>query len=266
MSRSHWNEAAKIWQQIGEPLKPPGEALQHYAEAVSLWQGLEPRVLLMGVTQELFAFPWPSGTSISALDNSADMIKNVWLGPPEAAFLGDWRDMPLTDGSFDLAVCDGGLTLLPYPEGHLQVSRELSRILAENGLCVFRLHICPAAREEPAQVFAALAGGEIPDISHFKLRIAAAMQTDPESGVVLADIWDALIRFAPDLDALAESIGWPIEHMRSIETYRGSANVYRFMTLEQIESVFPEFHLERVWRPTNPLQRMCPVAAFRKRT
>jgi len=235
---THWSGMSRNWGETMPPLKPSPQDLEVFQNASRQHLNETSTVLILGVTQELYRLAWPLGTTIMAVDRNEDMIANVWPGPPGSALCADWRAIPLNPGLVQVFLCDGGITCLSYPSGVRAVATELRRIAASPARAIVRLYVPPSVPEEPDEVLADLGAGRISNLSEFKLRIATAMQADPETGVTLADIWNVLERFAPDRNALAKRIGWRREHLDAIDTYRGSTEIYRFPTLEQVALIF----------------------------
>lgn len=68
---AHWQTFAARWSRLGPPLRPGPEDVEHFRRALGDTPG---ECLLLGVTPEL------SGLSarLTALDNSADMIRALW--------------------------------------------------------------------------------------------------------------------------------------------------------------------------------------------
>jgi hypothetical protein len=87
-------------------------------------------------------------------------------------------------------------------------------------------------------------------------------------GVELGTVWRAIHEVAPDLEGLASRIGWPVEHMLVINTYRGSTNRYHFVTVDQVCGMFCrnpggfEVHSLRV--PSYELGEQCPTLVLRR--
>lgn len=266
---AHWHNIAGQWDQVGSPLRPCAEDQAVYADALSRWGGAgAPRGLILGVTPELYHLPWPEGSHVSAMDRTQRMIDLVWPGPRGDALCADWRDLPLETGSRDIALCDGGIIMLPYPDGHAAMVQGLARVLAPGGLCVFRLYVLPATRETPEAVLDDLLGGRIPNLNILKLRLGMAMQVRPEEGVQLSHVWEALHQVAPDFSQLATDIGWPLEHLLAINTYRECPSRYYFLTLTEVCRLFCEqpggFQRDSIHEPTYPLGERCPLVFFRR--
>src|SRR4051794_34579164 len=104
MQTAHWGSLAGVWKQVASPLRPTAEDQQNYLRLAQPWIDRHgaPRVLLLGVTPEIYRLPWPAGTDFLAINRSAAMIEQVWPGSREQALEADWLDLPLAAGSRDL--------------------------------------------------------------------------------------------------------------------------------------------------------------------
>jgi len=264
VDRGHWAEIARRWALVGPPLRPSPEDVARYAEVVA------PRGLILGVTPEIFHLPWPDGADVLALDHTRAMIEAVWPGPPGAAVCADWTDMPLEPASRDVALCDGGIHLLAWPEGQAAMVENLARVVVGGGLVALRLFTPPVEPETPAAVLDDLLGGRVANLNVLKLRLGMALQPDPAEGVALASVYAALTEVAlPDgLPALAESIGWDVEHLLAIESYRDSPNRYYFVSFEQVRDLFcvdpGGFDLVSVQVAGYDLGDRCPLLVLRR--
>ena len=232
---NHWRTIALRWAEIGAPLRPVPEDVKLVADEALAWtknNGRAPRVLILGVTPELCRLDWPKGTSVCAVDQSPDMIRAVWPGDPAQVTTSNWLDVGSVhaSGLFDIVVCDGGLHLLPYPDGQSQLSQVIAKLLTPKGLAIFRLFALPKVSESIAQVLAALANGKITDMNRLKLRVGMALQKDSTTGACLGDVWNCIAAVEPDLAALARRLGWRREHAEALVSYRDSSNRYYFST------------------------------------
>jgi SAM-dependent methyltransferase len=270
MSR-HWPEVAHRWKQIGPPLRPVAEDVASFERAVHLF-ALEkgaPRALILGVTPELYSLGWPVGSDVHAVDHTPAMIEVVWPGPREAVSCSEWTEVPFPDGSRDIALCDGGLHLLSYPSGQRALAKELERVLAPGGLFAIRLFLPPAKRESAQQVLDDFLGARVANLNELKLRLGPALTESAESGVELDGIWRAVHAVAPDLDRVAERLGWTREHLGAIETYRGSHVRYHFVTLAEVTRLFctegSGFELLSKHEPSYPLGERCPIVVLRRK-
>ncbi len=268
---AYWPRIARDWRHVRPPLRPAAQDVEFCLSAVREWAGAgrAPRVLLLGVTPELYHLPWPAGTDILAADRSQSMIDCVWPGPREAALCSDWRTLALADGSRDIALCDGGLHLLKYPEEQRQLAMLLNRVLSDGGLCILRLYVPPASRESPGAVLSDLLQARIPNMSNLKLRLGMSLQETASEGVELAAVWRALKDAAPDLARLASDVGWPLEETLAINAYRDSGDRYCFVSVHEATDLFCTspggFDLRQVCVPTYELGAQCPTLVLRKR-
>lgn len=267
----HWPGIARLWQQTGPPLRPTQEDIGLCWDAVQewVWRRGTPRVLLLGVTPELYLLPWPKGTDFQAVDRTQAMIDGVWPGPKEAVQCADWREFDLPNGSRDVVLCDGGLHLLAYPQEQHKLVEVLRRILSDEGLCIFRLYVPPPQRESPDAVLKELLDGSISSLNILKLRLGMALMESASEGVELGRVWRAIHAAAPDLEELALRIGWPVEHILAINTYREAAARYHFVTVDQVSDMFccspGGFEVLRLRMPSYELGERCPTIVLRRR-
>ena len=227
-----------------------------------------PRALILGVTVEICQLPWPWGTHLMALDRTEAMIHAVWPGERSQAICGDWLAMPLAPASRDVVFCDGGVAMLPYPQGTRRLVASLQQVLVPGGVCALRLYVPPPKRELAEAVLEDLLAGRIANLNVLKLRLGMALEGDAHTGIELGSIWNAIHEVAPDFGALAVRIGWDINHLSAINTYRGSTVRYYFPTAEQVLAVFAErtgaFDLQQVRHPSYALGERCPIIVLRR--
>ncbi len=266
-----WPDIAVQWRRIGPPLRPSAQDINFCLDAVLDWfrnQGAPPRVLLLGVTPELYHLPWPEGTDFLAVDRTPEMIDYVWPGPEDGVSCIDWRRMMLPGCSRDIVLCDGGLHLLAYPEEQRRLARLLKEIVSDRGLCIFRLYVPPPCRENPESVLRDLMDGRISSLNIFKLRLGMSLSNSTAEGVELDAVWRALHDATPDLGRLASRLDWPLEHIMAINTYRGSKARYYFSTLDQVSDLFCDgqggFEIYRVRLPTYDLGDRCPTLILKR--
>jgi SAM-dependent methyltransferase len=170
------------------------------------------------------------------------MIENVWQGPRSDALLADWRQVPLPARSIDLAYCDGGFHLLDFPDGQTKLCAEIERLLDQDGRFITRLFTPPTVKQTPEQVLDDLMAGRIPSLNHLKPRLWMALQETAEAGISVGQVWEWLHALAPNWSELAAKLGWPVEHLSAIDSYRGSSARYHCVTLEQVEAMFCDAH------------------------
>lgn len=267
LPEGQWPKAARFWPRIGAPLRPAAEDLRFIESLLHDRAGQPLRGLILGVTPEFQRLPWPEGSRINALDRTPEMIEYVWPGNREQAVLGDWRDIPWPEAEFDLVLCDGGLHLLDYPDGQTAMVKELARVLKPGGLALFRLFTPPPAAEPAAAVLEDLMAGRIRDLNCLKLRLGNALQSGPETGVALAEVWRTLRDGTSDWQTLSERIRWPLEQLEAIDAYRDNPAHYHFVSPEQVDALFAEYGFERTARllPDYVMGGQCPTHVFTKK-
>ena len=224
----------------------------------------EARYLILGVTPEYYAMAIAG--SVQAIDRTPEMIRYVWPGQPSQAETGDWRQMPWQTPAFDIALCDGGLQLVGYPDGISAVARELHRVLIPDGLFIVRLFTPPETAETSDNVLQDLVKGNIPNLNVLKLRLGMAMQISAECGAALHDIWTRLYDAAGSWPELAERLSWPLEHLLAIEAYRESPARMHYFTLHQAITVFEHSGFMHLESRTGDyvLGAQCPTLCFRR--
>jgi SAM-dependent methyltransferase len=270
MSTEHWPLLARSWEQSGSPLRPCQEDEAAYFRLAREWmdQYGTPRVLLLGVTPEIYRLPWPEERSFRAIDRTAAMIEHVWPGPRDEATQAGWLDLPLPSGSRDLAFCDGGLHLLDFPHSQKKVVDRLHDVVAPGGRCIFRLFVPPPERESPEAVMIDLFSGRIGNLNILKLRLGMALQESGESGVAVRDVWQKLRGEASSWDGLASRLGWPLDYLQTIDAYRDSQARYHFVSVDQVRELFcaeGQFIYRGHHTAAYPLSERCPLIVFERR-
>lgn len=241
VKQEHWPAMARAWDQSGAPLRPSPQDVAAYHRGAQAWmQGRDaaPRVLLLGVTPEIYNLPWPAGRDLLAVDRTPAMIAHVWVGKPEEVLQASWLELPLPSASRDIALCDGGLHLLDHPAGQKKLVERLHEVLAPGGRCIFRLFTPPAKKESARAVLDDLIAGRVANLNVLKLRLCMALQDSTKGGVAVKKVWETLRALAPDWETLALRLGWPLEHLAAIDVYRESDARYHFMSVDQVRELF----------------------------
>jgi SAM-dependent methyltransferase len=269
-SKEHWPEMAWAWDESGAPLRPSAEDVEGYHRRAKEWWSVHgsPRVLLLGVTPEIYKLPWPEDREFIAVDRTPAMIAHVWKGRPEEVLQASWLELPLPPASRDIALCDGGLHLLDHPVGQKKLVERLHEVLAPGGRCILRLFTPPDIKESAQTVLGDLLAGGVANLNILKLRLGMAMQTSLESGVAVKDVWQALRALAPDWESLAHGLGWPVAHLAAVDAYRGSDARYYFMTVDEVTELFcgDGRFVSLGWDvPHYALGERCPIIAFERR-
>lgn len=266
----YWARIVKQWSFTSPPLRPSTQDVEFYTQAVQGWienNGI-PRVLLLGVTSEIYNLPWPVGTDFLAVDHNPIMIEKVWRGRPEQVQCVDWLDMDLTEASRDIVICDGGLCLLPFPEGLEKLAAKLHEVIAPGGIFVTRLFAPSRLRESTQEVVSAFLAGSAPDPCYLKLRLWSAMYSENEPGLPHVKVWEALKQEIENPIQAAHQVGWSDQKLSLLESWQHSnASVY-LLPVDKIAAIFAEragFELIDVKVPTYALGDCCPMIIFKRR-
>lgn len=270
-SPGQWPTIAATWQLIGPPLRPVAEDVALVRAASDNWASSAshpPRVLILGVTPELYHLAWPEGTVVRAVDRTEQMLTEVWPGKRDDAVQADWLHMDWPDDSFDLVLCDGGWSLLDLP-GQNGLARRLSQIISPGGRFIARLFVPPAQRESPEEVLSSLTAGQIRDLNCLKLRLGMALMRSSRDGVELGEFWRRLHDVASgSWQALAAQLGWDLDHLSVIDAYRDSSARYHFVTVDEFEATMredpAEFVVHRVDFPGYQMGHQCPTVVMRR--
>ncbi len=258
----HWSLNAQRWALIGPPLRPSPEDTGFASRALARWGNVPARALVLGVTPELVTLPWPTGSIVYAVDRVRPMIDLVFPpGPGRQAVVGDWRSLPLSARSIDLAVGDGCLATFAYPRDYRALAGELARVI--DGLFVLRVFVAPDVRETIAEIVADV--DQIATFDALKWRIAATLNA-PDRNVKLVDIRAAFDAAFPDRDALAARKGWTRAVVDHIDVYRDSPATYSFPTLAELRATFVDHFIELGCdTPSYLLGARFPTLTFRVR-
>lgn len=263
---SLWERHARQFERMGPPLRPSDQDT-HVARRVVRDRedrGEPTRVLILGVTPEYAAL----GEHTLAADRSAPMIRGVWprYGTPVDSYAcADWTSLPIRDGSRDVVLCDGGLTLRRFPHDYGPWTAEVLRVLSRGGVLILRAFVLPRDPDGVDALLGDLDRGRSGGFHAFRWRLAMALQEDPEVGVCVDDVWrcwDTEIRSR----AAASGVPWTSDEVRTIEAYRGVRARLHFPSLEALESVLhPSFRMQERVVPTYELGERCPTLVLSPR-
>ena len=268
-----WKVHARQWSSVGQPLRPGLDDIHFVQTAVSDWlensRQHSPTVLVMGVTPELCSLPLDSDSRFIALDKSFSMIENLWRPRPDTqdtAICGDWRSMPLSRLSVDLALGDGSLSNLRYPDEYETAFRELRRVLRPTGRCLLRCFMQLDERETIQNVIADLNAGLIGSFHALKWRLVMALQPSLEEGVAVDAVWQLVNERWPDLNRLAQALGCPLEQVSTIRAYQNVPTRYTFPTFSQYCDFFAasRFSVVEIATHRYELGERCPTFVLEK--
>lgn len=268
-----WERIASQWRLLGSPMRPVAEDIALFENALGKWRGdcdvPTIRALLLGVTPELRAMSWPTDTTLIACDNSLPMIRTVWPDTPLSGtaalpVCSDWRSLPLSPQSCNVAIGDGYPVLLS-PQAVRWVIREFDRVLTPNGIVVLRLFMRPASTEDPDAVVAEALSGQIRSFHAFRWRLFMALQGNSWDGVCVGYAWQTFSALFPDREILSRQSGWPTEIIATFDSNRGSKEHYHFYDLDELADLLsPDFKIVSVDFPTYELGERCPVIVARR--
>ncbi len=234
---AHWRSFAGQYGLLGSPLCPCEEDIRIIEEMLEaepevFGAAAKKRVWLLGVTPKIAAARWPHEIELIAVERVQAMIDSVWPGDTGSrqAICADWLDAPFPDQSVDLAIGDGCLTAVSFPDELSRLLASIHRCLRCDGYLMLRLFCRPDIAETPDVVIAALQSGAIGSFHAFKWRLAMAVQgMDDAPDVAVDAVWQVWHEARIDMQALAVARGWPPEQVGTIEFYQGSAARYNFM-------------------------------------
>jgi len=237
---AHWRSFAGQFALLDSPLRPCAEDVRIIEEMLAderevFGATAKKRAWLLGVTPEIATLRWPPDVELIAVERSREMINSVWPGDTanRRAICADWLHAPLPDQSLDLAVGDGCLTAVGFPDELSHLLASIHRCLRRNGYLMLRLFCRPDIAETPDVVLAALQSGTIGSFHAFKWRLAMAIQgMDDAPDVAVDAVWRVWRAARIDMRALAAARGWPPEQVGTIEFYQGSAARYNFMRFD----------------------------------
>ncbi|AOX00347.1 hypothetical protein BJP34_13575 [Moorena producens PAL-8-15-08-1] len=270
-SENPWKKYHKFWDYLGAPLRPSDQDIDFIKiELLPRLNSISPElkhVVILGVTPELATLPWSENTTISAIDNSPDMIRQVWPEkkvPRGRAILGNWLELPLADHSSDVVLGDGCFTLLDYCDGYQKMLSEILRVLKPEGLFAIRFFLRPSQPESVTTIFEELRAKSIGNFNVFKWRLAMALQKNVEEGIPVNNVWKFWKQEVPEPNKLLDDLNWPIEVLSTIDIYENSLSVYTFPSLNEVRKIFASQFIELFcYFPYYELGERCPTMIFK---
>jgi hypothetical protein len=270
-SDKHWRTVSQEWKHFGSPLRPCDEDIRHMeqivAEKFADRNGIVAQ--LCGVTPEIAGMEWPTDTYVVAIEQSQEMIRDIWPGDLEykrVAIHGNWLNASLNINNNDIVIGDGCFISVAYPDGYRDLAKTLSSSLKENGIFIMRFFTQIDEQESSDHVFSELLAGKIHSFHAFKWRLAMSLQSSSQEGIRLHDIYSAWQRAEIDQERLLAQTGWSREAVATIALYENKQNYFAFATLNEIHEIFADyFHKESIYFPQYELGERCPIITFRPR-
>jgi SAM-dependent methyltransferase len=223
------------WAILRAPQRPPPAVVEAMRSLLGEREGL---ALQLGVTPEIALLPKRS----LALDWNANMVAIAWpgRGTGHRALVGDWKQLPLRDGSVDMVFGDGSLTMLRWPDEYRTVLERLSGILRPGGRLVLRCFVTP----DTAETVEALCGetweGRAGSFPAFKMRFNMAVAADLGDMNPTSDtIHRAFSARFPDRARLSVATGWTPADIVEIDGYRGSAFIHSYPQRAALLAMLP---------------------------
>ncbi|MDX8452766.1 methyltransferase domain-containing protein [Mesorhizobium sp. VK9D] len=257
----HWNAIRKHWQLLGSPLRPPAEVVETYENELDLSQS---RVVLLGVTPELAGL----GATMTAVDESADMIAGIWPGDTDTrkAVRGDWFDLPFPGASVDALIGDGCLSVIGGADARRALFSAIARVLTADGRAGIRLYASPETRDDPKDVRALALSGGVSTFHELKWRVAmTATGGAPDYIIPVTGILEQFDALFPDRDELSARTGWETPVIGTIDVYRNSSAIYSFAPaaaiVEEAEAYFGDVGI--VSTGMYGLAERCPLLTLR---
>ena len=239
----YWEARSQRWR-VAPPLAPGAEDVRFYEACAARrvpGDGSELKALLLGVTAPIAAMRWPLPTRLVALDWAEGMFRNVWpheRAPAGAAGVrGDWRAIPLADGSIDFAVGDGCYSTFRDLEGPAQVNREVHRVLRRGGEFCLRCFRRPDVAQSVELLFEWLHAGRFANLDLFRWMLAMALHGDSPDGVSLNHVWKAWRAHVADPRGLASRFAWSPDALANMEAWEKLESRYFFPTLAQLRGL-----------------------------
>lgn len=228
----HFRSLIPLWRKMGLPLRPREPLPSALAR---LLPGPSAKLLLLGVTPDYADL----GDDLTALDWSPEMIAEIWPGDTERrrAVLGDWRDMPFADATFDAAIGDNAMTMLAWPGDLDAALGEVRRVLKPGGIAVFRWFLAPDSAPEDGELKALSLSlrGKASDIMRWRF-VMDAVHEAGEPTVPVTAAWRKYSRLFPDFGELARANDWDAAEVAELDIYRDSAVRFTFTTRAQMQA------------------------------
>lgn len=269
---SHWDEQAKQWKYITEPLKPSVidiNNLTHWIYKLYENKNQPLTVLLLGVTPEIVNIHWPERTRLFAIDKNMDMLISIlphstpFIQP--IALAADWLNLPIKSASFDLVIGDGCYNLLAW-SGYACLTKAIKSLLNHEGVFILRFFLRPEHNESLDIIKEKIINQNFNSFSAFKLKLLMTLQNDVNKGVCLKEVWDCWDKhFKKIVFAYQHKLGWSDDTVNVINNYKNKHVFYTFPTLIEVNNHFKKYLRENeMFIPSYQLGVHCPTFKYAK--
>jgi hypothetical protein len=261
-SDKHWQAIYRQGPRIGPPLVVDDEVAAAYQAAIAGHRGSG---LLLGATPRLADFT----DDVTAVERNRGVIEARWPGdtPHRRAVLDNWHSMRFPAACFGVAIGDGSLNVLSFPDEIRTILGRVAEFLRPGAPVAIRAYLRPEDCEPVAAVFAAVRAREIRAFSAFKWRLAMAMCHETgKADIAVADIHRRFVETVADRAAFALETGIAPEEIAAIDVYGESREVYSFPTPSGLVSAIPPALRFIRYAPSGSyeLAGRCPIAVLER--
>lgn len=252
-----WANLFRTWDLIGPPLRPYPDVVAVLKRELAMDSA---DTALLGVTPELARL----GKTLVAIDAAPHMIGALWIGDDSTrkAVVGNWLDLPLTDGSVDVIVGDGCLSAVISEAQRLRCLQEMARVLRPGGRAGIRLFARPKKTEALDAIRGDALAGKIKALAEIVLRTALSLPVAaPDYGLKMSAVLDAIDGMFGDRTALMAAGGWQPGAFAFIDLYKGSDTICCWLNedihVTEASRYFADVRL--VASGNYPVAERCPI-------
>jgi hypothetical protein len=266
--RTHWNSIARSWDLYSSPLRPCAEDLTTFLRFANAYAQTPPdatsTVLILGVTPEIATMSWPARTVVTGVDRSPEMVKTVWPGDipgVRQAQCDDWFALTPPARPYEIVIGDGSINILRYPGEVRRLLAKLRTLARPGALLILRSFVLPAIPESLATLIEAARTGGAGNFHAFKFRLAMALQSSPDEGVKLDEVWQSWCRLETAVDGLSNRSGWLPDVVRTIDLFRDKQVRLSFPTLDGLVATLEAEGISLLDRhmPKYEMGDRCPI-------
>ena len=268
----HWDSVAPSWDFYSSPARPCDEDVATFLRFAATYSDTPAiatnAVLMLGVTPEIATMAWPAGTVVTGVDKSEAMVNRVWPGDIPGvrhARCDDWFALPPPLRPYDLVIGDGSINTLRYPGELRRLLARLRSLARPGALLILRSFVRPPTPESVATLVEAAQDHGIGNFHAFKFRLTMALQSSPEEGVPVNEVWQAWRRLELAVERLSKRNGWRPEEIRTIELSRGKQARLSFPTLDELLATLEAEGISVLDRnvPEYEMGDRCPIVVGR---